>query len=214
MAIKLSRFTAGKVWSVIFNQSRSFQLTKVSEYVSRCLVRPKIDFANMLLGAEEVHTSEAKTRREKMDTFWFPGLDLSLSHLLMLINQSRKETLILFTERTACTQNREGSLGATALQLRTAPHAPHQRVREQALSLTSLFLMRPVGFSKLHWLLVVAFCFVFVVGVACLFGVFCGFVVVVLIQRLIGRNRKKPDSNPFCLPLHSVQVIKVEKSAA
>lgn len=51
-----------------------------------------------------------KMGREKMDTFWFPGLDFSLSHLPMLINQSRKETLILFTACTTCTQNREWSL--------------------------------------------------------------------------------------------------------
>lgn len=54
-----------------------------------------------------------------MDTFWFLGLNLSLSHLLMLINQSRKETLILFTECMTCTQNREWGLGVTVLQIHT-----------------------------------------------------------------------------------------------
>lgn len=33
-----------------------------------------------------------KMRREKTDTFWFPGLDLRLSHLPVFINQSSKET--------------------------------------------------------------------------------------------------------------------------
>lgn len=65
MAIKLSPFTSSKVWSVIFNQSTSFQWTKVSRYVSHCLVRLKIDFANMFLGAEVVRTSEAKDEERK-----------------------------------------------------------------------------------------------------------------------------------------------------
>lgn len=65
MAIKLSQFTSSKVWSVIFNQSTSFQLTKVSRYASCCLARLKIDFANMFLGAEVVHTSAPKDEERK-----------------------------------------------------------------------------------------------------------------------------------------------------
>lgn len=52
-----------------------------------------------------------------MDTFWFLGLNLSLSHLPMLINQSRKETLILFTECTTCARNTEWGLGVTVHQI-------------------------------------------------------------------------------------------------
>lgn len=65
MSIKLSQFTSSKVWAAIFNQSTSFQLTDVSRYVSWCLVRLKIDLANMFLGAEVVHASEANDEERK-----------------------------------------------------------------------------------------------------------------------------------------------------
>lgn len=128
MARKLSQFTSREVCSVIFNQSTSFQSTNVSRYVSCCLVRLKIDLANTFLGAEVVHTSEAKDEeRKKMNTFWFLGLNLSLSHLPMLINQSRKETLILFTECMTCTQNRERGLGVAVLHIHTKEYNRNTR---------------------------------------------------------------------------------------
>jgi len=45
-----------------------------------------------------------------MDTFWFLGLDLRLSHLPMFINHCRNEALTLFTGSTTCAQSRERSL--------------------------------------------------------------------------------------------------------
>lgn len=73
MAIKFSQFTSSKVCSVIFNQSTYFQLTNVSRNGSCCLVRLKIDFANMFQGAEVVHASEAKDEERKDGHVLVPG---------------------------------------------------------------------------------------------------------------------------------------------
>lgn len=63
MALKFSQFTSSKVCSVIFNQSTYFWLTNVSRYGSCCLVRLKIDFANMFQAAEVAHAGEERWPR-------------------------------------------------------------------------------------------------------------------------------------------------------
>lgn len=64
MALKFSQFTCSKVCSVIFNQSTYFWLRNVSRYGSCCLVRLKIDFANMFQAAEVDHAREGKEERK------------------------------------------------------------------------------------------------------------------------------------------------------
>lgn len=151
MALKFSQFTSSKVCSVIFNQSTYFGLTNVSRYGSCCLVRLKIDFANMFQGAEVAHASEAKDEDREDGHVLGSWSWIGVSHLSVLINQSRKETQILFRVHDLYSEQSFTFLQRIQQkQHLLCPAMPHQQGTEQALLLRFQFLMEPVGFSKLH----------------------------------------------------------------